>query len=733
MVGSRLKQPSLYKQKYPVVRQYDQIDCGPAALLSVLKYYGGDSSIVHLREQTDTDASGTNMLGLVKAAEKLGFQAYGATGEYEDLRKEKMPCIAHVILDNRLQHFVVIYKIDASGVLLGDPGKGLYKLTKAEFLEIWRQKAVVLLKPGEALHRQAPPHWFKWIFTYFQKEESWLYQTLFLGIVATVSGLLVAVFVQWLIDRFIPERDLFKIAITGAFLLGLQVLKAGASYLRQRFLVELNKRVNTNVNAEFLSHIFHLPLRFFSTRKKGDITARINDSIKIQSALLQFFGVTVIDGLVILGSFIFLFILAAPLGWLALATLPFYAILLFVVTRKIRLQQNETMKSYAQVEAFYFDSLGGIEDILGYNTSSAFAKINRFVFENFQQKAATLGLTQARIAFLAELTAGTLIIAALAFGAILVIDDVLLLGQMMAAYSLLANMLPAINRLVDANISLQGASIAVQRLFDLLLVEKERNTAEQPFRLKKAIHIRQAQFSWPKGAPLFSDLTLSIPKGRITALWGVSGAGKSTLAKILQRKYSIDGGQILFDDTPIQAIDLYELRKNVAVVPQNIKIFNGTILENILVGRQVQDVNSVQKRIEQIGLAEFFSRFPQGLLTLIGEEGRHLSAGEMQIVGLVRALFDNPQVLIVDEGISAIDADIEYLIFKTLRVYAQKNAVFLISHNLRTLAKTDFLYLLENGAITANGPPARLQKTNRRFQKLWQLQQGVPDLSATIA
>lgn len=327
------------------MRQYDQIDCGPAALLSVLKFYGGDTSIVHLREQTNTDASGTNMLGLVKAAEKLGFHAYGATGEFEDLRKEEMPCIAHVILDNRLQHFVVVYEIDANGVLLGDPGQGLYTLSKSEFLAIWRQKAVVLLKPAGALSRQAPPHWFRWIVAYFQKEESWLYQTLFLGIVATLLGLLVAVFVQLLIDRFIPEGDLFKVAVTGVFLLGLQGLRSSAGYLRQRFLVELNKRVGTNVNAEFLRHIFHLPLHFFSTRKKGDITARINDSMKIQAALLQFFGNTVIDGLVILGSFGFLFFLAKPLGWLALATLPFYAMLLVVVTRKIRLQQNETMKS----------------------------------------------------------------------------------------------------------------------------------------------------------------------------------------------------------------------------------------------------------------------------------------------------------------------------------------------------------------------------------------------------
>ncbi|MCA9731686.1 MAG: peptidase domain-containing ABC transporter [Deferribacteres bacterium] len=711
-----------YYKKYPVVRQYDQIDCGPAAVLSILKFYGGNSSIVHIRELTQTDASGSNMLGLVKAAKKLGFQAYGATGEYEDLMTEKMPCIAHVIIDKRLQHFVIVYKIDGKGVLIGDPGKGLVKLSKEQFLTIWQRKAIVLLKPGENLFKDTPPHWFKWIWNFFKEEESWLYQTLFLGIVATTLGLLVSVFVQWLIDRFIPEKDFYKIVLTGVFVLGLQSLKAGTAYLRQHFLVELSKRVNVNVNTDFLSHIFHLPISFFKTRKKGDITARINDTIKIQMALLNFFSVSIIDGLIIFGSFILLFFLAKPLAWLALVTLPFYAVLLYFATNKIKIQQNETMKSYAQVEAFYFDSLDGIEEILSFNTSPSFIKINRLIFENFQQKAAQLGLTQAGISFIAELTSGILIVAVLGFGATLVMNDTLLLGQMMASYSLLANMLPAINRLVGANISLQGASIAVQRLFDLLLVEKEHNHGEKAFSMNDAIHIKNLQFGWPKGIQLFNDLNMSIPKGKITSLWGKSGTGKSTLAQILQRKYTVEYGSIMVDDVPIQEINLCALRKNIAVISQNIKIFNGSILENIVVGREVNDMQDLQNRISEFGLDAFFSHFQFGLHTRIGEDGQQLSGGEKQIIGLVRALLDEPQVLIVDEGINAIDAEMEYLVFATLKAYSRQHAVLLISHNLRTLAKTDTLYLLENGQIAATGKPTELLKSSKRFQKLWQIQ-----------
>ena len=712
----------IINSKYPLVRQYDQIDCGPAALLSVLKFWGGDSSLVHVRELANTDAQGSNMLGLVNAAKQFGFEAVGASGDYEDLMKETMPCIAHVILENQLQHFVVIYKIDTKYVLIGDPAKGVYKLSKEKFIEIWRQKAVILLTPNDKLFKKKPPNWFHWIFAYFKKEESWLYQSIFLGILYTLFGLLVAVFVQWLIDRFIPERDTFKIIITGVFLLVLQLLRALAGYLRQRFLVELNRRVNINVNKDFLSHIFQLPLKFFDTRKKGDITARINDGIKIQQAVLRLLGITIIDGLIIFGSFAFLFILAPTLGWIVLATLPLYALILAFAAKSFKAEQNEVMKSYAQVESFYFDSLNGIIEILSYHVSSSFARLNKFFFEKFQQQTAKLGLTQARISLYAELAGGALVVGVLSFGAILVIQESLLLGQMIAAYSLLANMLPAVNRLVEANILLQGASIAVQRLMDLLLVETEKNTGKLPFKLNESLIIKDVQFTWPKGQELLRGVNLAIPKGQITSLWGISGSGKSTLVKIIQRQYALSDGQIFADCIPIGDFELQSYRRNIAVVPQEVKIFNGTILENIQVGREGVDSNRILKRVEQLGLAAFLSRFEHGLLTLVGEEGRQLSGGEMQILALIRALVESPAVLILDEGISAIDVEIEHFIFKVVRDYSKNQAVLLITHNLHTIIKTDTVYLLEDGIITQSGSPHELLRSHNRFKNLWNIQ-----------
>ncbi len=711
------------KRKYPVCKQYDQIDCAPASLLSVLRFYGGDDNIVHVRELCNTTAKGSTMLSLVNAAQELGFSANGATGEYEDLMKEKMPSIAHVIIKNQMQHFVVVYKMDKKGVLIGDPGKGLLTLSKEKFLKIWCQKAVVLLKPRIGIHKGTNPKWHNWILSYIKKEESWVYQSLFLGVIYTILGLLTAVFIQLLIDRFIPEGDYSKIIYTGLFLFLLLLVRAFSGYIRQRFSVELNKRVSVHINSNFITHLFKLPKRFFDTRKTGDVTARIHDSVRIQQAILQITGTTIMDILIIVGSFIFIFQFSTLLAWASLGAIPLYGLFLWFNSRKIKWEQNEVMKNYALVESTYIDSLTGIDDIMNFNSASTFTQLNQVIFANYQNKIETLGLTRSKLNLFAELAGTIITVGILITGAIIVINGSLLLGEMMAAYSLLANMLPSVNRLVDANISLQGASVASQRLLDMLLVNRENDTGTQPFSLLEALKIRNGVFSWPGGKTLLNGITLNLRKGEITALWGASGSGKSTLVQIIQQKYNFESGQILVDDTPVEKFNLISLRKNIGLVPQSIKIFNGTLLDNFLCGRHIKNIEELTDKIDKFGLNSFISRFEHGLFTLLGEDSRQLSGGEKQILGLIRALLENPKILIIDEGLSAIDVEMELLILNIVRNFARNHIVLLISHNLRTILKADHLYILHNGSIVQKGTPEELVKEEGCFNSIWQMYQ----------
>jgi ATP-binding cassette subfamily B protein len=709
---------SLLRRRYPVVRQYDRTDCGPAALLSVLKFWGGDASLVAVRELALTDINGTTLLALLRAAERLGFRASGASGEYDDLATVALPCVAHVVMDGILPHYVVVYQVGEKGVLLGDPARGIVRVCRSDFLAIWVTRSVLLLSPTKEMHHSPTPHWVRWIVSYFRRQEAWVAQSIFLGVAYTVLGLLTAVFVQLLIDRFIPERRASAVVATGIFLLGVQVLRAGVGYIRRRVLVELNRRVSTAVAVDSVGHLFKLPTRFFESRRTGDITARLNDSVRIQAAVLGIVGSTAVDVLVVVGSMTFLFVLTPELGWIALATVPLYVTMLGLVTRRIQSEQHEAMQSYAQVEASYIDSLTGIEAIRSFNSGGVFAALTGKLYGRFQERVARLGKTQARVSLYAELAGGLLVMTALTAGAMLVIGGSITLGQMMAAYSLFAGMMPATVRMVEAHLTVQEASVAARRLMDLLLVEPESAPGTKPFRLRRALSVRNGRFEWPKGGRLFDGLTISIERGRLTALCGATGVGKSTLVKILERKYALTAGEVRVDDVMVSEIDLESYRRHVTALPESVKLITGTIADNVLLGRRVGGPDDLTRRIDELGLTSFLARFPSGLLTLVGEGGRKLSSGERQVIGLMRALFETPTVLLVDEGINTADVETARAMMRTLTAYARDHAVLVVSHQLRTLLHADYLYVMGQGGVIEEGIPRDLLAGPTEFKRL---------------
>jgi len=704
-----------YWRKYPIIHQYDCIDCGPAALLSILKYYGGNASLSHVRELCNTDGQGTTMLDLVNAAKILGFSAWGAKGKYEELITNSPPFIAHVVSNTNLNHFVVIYKIDQKKILIGDPDRGLYQTKKNNFISIWKQNAVIIMKPKSFLYCEAPKSISSWIFGYVKKYETWIYQTIFLGFVYTILGLLTALFIQMLIDSLIPGHEFKKIIYTGIFLTVLLSLKALVNYARKKLLIELNKRININVNSDFINHVFRLPKHFFDTRKIGDITSRISDSVQIQQAITIITNTLIIDIFILIGSLILMYHLTSYLTLATFIMIILYLLILSFHEKRLKKKHGDVMKAYAKVESSYIDSLRGIDDINSFNVAKSFIINNQWLFEHFQFKIEHLNLIKIDLFLSVELSGTILSMIILTFGAIQVLRNQLMLGQMMASFSLLTNILPAVLRIFEANVTLQGAYIAANRLRDILLIKQEQSYGKQPFKIQKSLTLKNGKFAWPKSKVLFHNLEFTLEKGKMVSLWGQTGSGKSTLVQLLQRKYSLLQGQILIDKIPIEQFDLAEYRKLVAVVPQNIRIFNGTILHNITLGREVIDEKNILNKMYQFGLESFLSKFENGLLTLIGEDSRQLSAGETQILALIRALFDNPEILIIDEGFNTIDIKIEKLILNTIKEYANNHAVLIITHNPIIILQTDYIYILENGSISENTTPKQFLYQNAHY------------------
>ena len=694
------------KLKYPLIKQYDQTDCGASCLLSILKYFKGNDNIVHVRELCNVDRKGSRMLDLVNAAQQLGFDAFGAKGNYEDLMKEEIPSIAHVLIDEKLHHYVVIYKIYKNKILLGDPGKGLYWLNREKFEKIWIDNAVVLLKPNNKIYNQKQETNIQWMLKYLAKNNSWVIQSIFLGIVYSFIGLAISIFIRIIIDKLIPENNISNLIITGIFLLGILLIKSFIGYFRKKFLMILNKKMMIEINSDFLSHIFNLPKRFFDQRKIGDITSRINDLDKVQSTILLIINSSIIDIIMIIGALSLMFVFSKIIALITLIIIPIYTIILLLNTGQLKHLQFKVLRDHAIVESQYIDSFKGIDEIIGFSTSNTFANINKYLFTNYQENNQKLGFKSAGLNLLVEIFNSSISIILLIIGAINVVQGNLEIGQMMAAYSLFSYILPSIISLINAYISLQGAKVALQRLKDIFLVEIEESSNINITEKIYSLAIVNGSFYWPKSeTSLFQNISLSLETGKLFGLFGKSGIGKSTLINIFQRKYSLSSGELQLNNQNVNSFNIKNYRSKIGVVPQDIKIFNGSILDNILIGRQIKDIERINNILQKYGFINFINQFPSGLLTPIGEEEQQLSGGEKQIIALIRALYNEPDILIIDEGLSGIDIGIKVQVLKTLNNYSDNHIVLIISHNIPLMKQMEFIFQLENGAISKMGEP----------------------------
>ncbi len=470
-------------------------------------------------------------------------------------------------------------------------------------------------------------------------------------------------------------------------------------YLRQRFMVGLGKRAATAIANEFIGHLFSLPSRFFDTRKKGDVAARLQDASQVQNAVVQILGSTTIDVLVTVLSLAVVFYFSAEMGWVALLLVPPYALVAGMVAARLHHEHHETLGAYGRLQGSYIDTLEGIETVRSSGATAIFSKATLALFGNFQCKVERLGHTQAAALSKLEVVGGMFLTAVLTTGAMLVLAGDLAIGAMFAAYSLAAGALPSLQRVTDGLFTLQAGSAAARRLQDVLLTEPERNPGTVPFRMEKELRLENATFQWSPGEPLLRSSSLTLYRGRITGLSGANGSGKSTLIHLLTRRYAPTAGTLTVDGVSAEVIDLHSYRRQVALVPEAVKIFNGTLGANLAMAAPDLPHEDLLERLDELSLAPFLKRFRAGLGTELGEDGRRLSAGERQMIGLTRALLGKPSVLIVDEGFNALDPQAFALAVRLVKAHARNGAVLLVSHVPELIALADERFILEGGTV----------------------------------
>ena len=702
--------------------QLDQSDCGVACLISIIKLNGGTNSIEKLRELSGTTKQGTTLLGLYQVANQIGFTAEGCEADVQALIDHKQPVILHVVIEKQLQHYIVCYSYEeGKGFLIGDPAKGIYYLSKEELNEIWVSKSCLTLALNENFIKAATEKnsQKKWFLALLKEDYKLLWISVLLGVFVAGLGLAMSLFSQKLIDDILPSNNIKKLVSGIGLLTILLMARVGIAVLREFFLLQQSKDFNNRINKQFFTSLLQLPKPFFDTRKIGELVARLNDTQRVQRVIKMLASSLVIDVLVAIISMIFLFMYSWKIGLIALLSVPLYFYIIYRSNKKIIHSQKEVMQSYAFNESNYINTMQGIATIKNDNKQVVFNHANELIFANFQEKIFNLGKINIALSWQSGLASVFFLIGVLIYTSLQVFNKEIKLGELMAILGIVGSLMPSIANLALIAIPINEAKIAFNRMYEFASIEKEKEEGVAISEISSFV-IQNLSFRFAGRSELFTNLNNTIEKGKFTAIVGESGSGKSTLGQILQRFYAFENGAIIVNNQHhLNEIELKSYRDLIGVIPQEITIFNGTVVDNILLG-SIDTPENIIAFLTSFGFDTYFNQLPQGVATILGEEGINLSGGQKQIIALARVLYKKPQFLILDEATSAMDRNTENFTMHLFAKIKQNCAVFFISHRLNALKNiADVIYVLDHKTITHFGNHHELMQTDNFYSNYW--------------
>ncbi|AIL45349.1 MULTISPECIES: peptidase domain-containing ABC transporter [Elizabethkingia] len=681
--------------------QKDQTDCGVGCLLSLIRYYGGNDTLENLRDKSGTSKQGTTLLGLYQAANSIGFDAEGCEADINALIEHGDPVILHVIMDEKYEHYVVCYYYRNNQFSIGDPARGIIYWNKEELEQYWKTKTCLTLKPNSNFVKAESTNKTKkeWLIGLLKKDQEAIYTIIVLGIVLSLLGMSMSIFSQKLIDDILPQRKLKVLMLSIAFLGFLLFARVAIQGLRDFYIIKQYKAFNERINYSFFSSLLHLPKVFFDTRKIGDFVARLNDTQRIQSVIKQLITATTVDILSVIISVTFLFFYSWKLAVICLILSPIIFYIIFSFNKKIVESQQDVMHAYSQNEANYIDCIRGIEIVKNFSKQDVFLKRNQNIFGFFQSKIYELGRLNLRISLTSGLVLVTFLLIIVVFSSYHVLINKIKVGELMAIIGISSSLLTSITNLALISIPIQEAKVAFDRMFEYSSIKPENLNGIDLDEINR-VTIQGIDFRYNGRSKLLEDVSFILEKGMITTLLGESGNGKTTLAEILQKNYKPEKGNIIVNgEYNLQDISLSSWRNFLGVVPQNIQLFNGSIVENIVLDKQINE-DSLNSLINDFGFGKFISALPQGWETLVGEEGINLSGGQKQLLGWMRALYHNPEFLILDEPTSSLDKETRNFIYKLISNLKASKIIFIISHYLEDLKDvSDNILILENKMI----------------------------------
>jgi ATP-binding cassette subfamily B protein len=712
-------------RRYACVRQADQSDCGAAALATICLHYRRPLGLQQMRELAGTDRIGTNLLGLVQAAEKLGFSARAVKGDYAALPSAPLPAIAHVRTEEGLGHFVVVHKVTSDGVVVADPARGIEKLSRDEFSAKW-SGYLLLLVPDQAIKTpdasaNVPTSPWRRFCGLLGGHLPIVFEAVVCAILMTLLGVATSYYVQHLVDSVLVRHEERLLHALGIGMVIIVVFRTLLGALRQYLLAHVGRKVDLALIAGFSRHLLRLPLKFFEMRQVGEILSRVNDTAKVREAISGTTTTMLVDGVLVVALLAVLWLYDVRLALVATAFVPVLVLTVIAHHPAAKRRSRDAMEQAGQLSAHLYEDVSGVETVKAFGAERRRGEEGEHRLVGFVQTVFSLqklNLSMSSLGTFVTTIAGIVI---LWYGGCRVIDGALTIGELMFFYSLLGYLLEPLQRLASVNLRLQEALVAVDRLFQILDLEPEQAGAAAKAcfeKVNRAIELCDVSFKYGCRSNVLERLNLRIPAGKTVAIVGESGCGKSTLLKLLMGFYAPTEGRMLIDGVDLQDFKLASLRSRIGLVSQDPFIFNGTIAENIALGRPDATLNETIAAARAAGLDEFIATLPERYETVIGERGANLSGGQRQRLAIARALLCQPEILIFDEATSHLDTATERAIQESLQTALTGRTVILVAHRLSTIRNADHIYVLHQGRVAEEGNHRSLVAQGGRYAAL---------------
>lgn len=693
----------------PTRLQMEATECGAAALAIVLEHHGSYVPLSQVRIECGVSRDGSKAGNMLRAARRYGLRARGFRKEPDELRQLPLPMIVHW----NLNHFVVVEGFGTQGVFLNDPATGPRTVTHAEFGQSFTGVVLTLEPSDDFVETGKRPALLPALLARAKGGGVALTFVIFAGLLLVLPGLLIPVFGKVFVDSVLVggKRDWLFGLLIGMALTG--VLRAVLTGLQRGALLRLVTKLSVSTASSFMWHVLRLPVPFFFARSPGELASRVRLNDSVAALLSGRLSAVVLDLLLVAFYGAAMAYFDVWLTAIGIATAILHLTLLkFAERTRTDLSRRVTQEA-GKLQGVAAGGLQMIETIKATGAEADFFAQwagHQAKLVNAQQ---TLARRESGLAIAASALTRINSVLVLGLGALRVMDGHMTLGTLVAFQSLMTSFIGPIESLAAFGASLQELRGSVERLDDVLSHEPDPSTAKpsqaasEHRRLNGELQLAGVSFSYlPYSPPLVEALDLHIAPGERVALIGGTGSGKSTVAKLVTGLYTPQAGHVLFDGVPRGELAASALHRSVALVDQEITLFEGSVRDNLTLWDDTVPEADVVQAAKDACIHDDIARLQGGYEAKLTEGGFNFSGGQRQRLEIARALVRQPALLVLDEATSALDAETERRVDENLR--RRGVSCLIIAHRLSTIRDCDEIIVLEHGRAVQRGSHEQL-------------------------